>query len=388
MRKTIFAAALAAAALAACGGGDNNNGAAASGSGNASAGGGATTGGTSASTSPSASAIALVSAPGTGAAGTFTATGDVSTDSLAYLNYLRAQIGLPALAFQSGVAQAAQAHSAWEQANNVVSHYETAGSNGYTGYSPSDRVNLHYTTSAVGEVTAGLAGAFTSSTEAVRALFDAPFHRAVMLFDSANAGAGSASTASLTQYSTLTIDFADYKQFLADNQLVAWPYSGMTGANTSWFANESPNPMPAQYQSTTVGYPVTLTGGGNASFSNVSFTIKDASGNNVPCQEVDSSNNSEAGREAMCVPFAPLAANTTYTVSVSGSLANTSFAATPFSLSWQFTTAATANVPIGAPTTGATTTTMGGNSTGTTTKSTGGAQAFKQATPSRAVILN
>ncbi|WP_186236136.1 CAP domain-containing protein [Burkholderia gladioli] len=374
MNKTTFAMALAAVALSACGGGDNNGSAASvsapgTSSGNTAGGG---------NTSSSASTIALVAAPGASASGSFTATSDVVTDSVAYLNNLRAQAGLPALAVQSGVAQAAQSHSTWEQLNNVVSHYETAGSNGYTGYSPSDRVNLHYTTSAVGEVTAGLAGAFTSSTEAVKALFDAPFHRAVMLFDSANAGAGSASTGSLTQYSTLTIDFADYKQFLADNQLVAWPYAGMTGASTSWFANESPNPMPAQYQSTTVGYPVTLTGGGNASFSNVSFTIKDASGNNVPCQEVDSSNNSEAGREAMCVPFAPLAVNTTYTVAVSGSLANTSFAATPFSLSWQFTTAATANVPIGAPTTGAT----------TTTKSTGGAQAFKQGTPSRAVILN
>ncbi|WP_254220707.1 CAP domain-containing protein [Burkholderia glumae] len=376
MRKTIFAAALAAAALTACGGGDNNNGAAASGSGNASAGGGATAGGTGTSkgTGTSASAIALVSAPGAGAAGTFTAAGDAPTDSLAYLNYLRAQVGLPALAIQSGVAQAAQAHSSWEQLNNTIGHYETSGTTGYTGYSPSDRVNLHYTTNAVGEVTAGFAGSFTSSTEAAQALFDAPFHRAVMLYDSANAGAGSVATTSLTQYSTLTIDFADYKQFLADNQLVAWPYSGMTGANTSWFANESPNPMPAQYQSTTVGYPVTLTGGGNASFSNVSFAIKDASGNNVPCQEVDSSNNSEASREAMCVPFAPLAVNTTYTVSVSGSLANTSFAATPFSLSWQFTTAATANVPVGAPT--------------SNPPAASGAQAFRQATPGRAVILN
>ncbi|WP_244103038.1 CAP domain-containing protein [Burkholderia gladioli] len=385
MKKTTFAAAIAAAALAACGGGDNNNGSASAsgaGGGNASAGGGATAGGTGASTSTgtSASAIALVSAPGAGAAGSFTATGDVATDAVSYLNNLRIQAGLPALAIQSGVAQAAQAHSSWEQLNNVVGHYETAGTTGYTGYSPSDRVNLHYTTSSVGEVTAGLAGAFTSSTEAAQALFDAPFHRAVMLYDSANAGAGSVATTSLTQYSTLTIDFADYKQFLADNQLVAWPYAGMTGANTSWFANESPNPMPAQYQSTTVGYPVTLTGGGNASFSNVSFAIKDASGNNVPCQEVDSSNNSEATREAMCVPFAPLAVNTTYTVSVSGSLANTSLAATPFSLSWQFTTAATANTPVGAPT--------GTTPTTTSATSASGAQAFKQTTPARSVVLN
>lgn len=345
MKRTIIAA-LAAGGLAACGGGGSPGGSASNGTGS----GGSTGGGTS---TPSSSAVSLMAAPGA-SAGSFTATGDVVNDTLAFINAQRAQAGLPALAFQSGVARAAANHSAWEQDNNVVGHFETAGQAGYTGVSPSDRVNQFYATTSVGEITAGFTGAFSNSTEAIQALFDAPFHRAITLFDSVYAGPGVATTASASQLSTLTVDFADYKQFIGESQLVAWPYNGMTGVNTGWFANESPNPV-ASYNNgslvgTVVGYPVTLSGGDNAAFSNVSFTIADAAGNNVPCVETDSSNNAEATREAMCVPIAKLATNMAYTVKVSGSLSNTTLAATPFALSWTFTTAATDNAPIGAPT--------------------------------------
>jgi uncharacterized protein YkwD len=343
MKKTAFSAALAAGVLAACGGGGS--------------GGGSSTATTASSNTPAPvanSQVALMAPPGA-AAGAFTATGDVVNDALAYINTMRAQAGLPALAYQSGVAEAATNHSVWEQDNSTVGHYETAGQAGFTGVSPSDRVNLYYTTSSVGEITAGFSGPFASSTEAIQALFDAPFHRSIMLFDSVYAGPGDALATSSTQLSALTVDFADYKQFLQDNQLIAWPYNGMTNVDTSWFANESPNPMAGapQYEDTVVGYPVTLSGSDNAAFSNVSFTITDASGNNVPCEETDSSNNSEATREAMCVPFSPLKVDTTYTAKVTGTLTNTTLAATPFSLSWSFTTAATANTPIGAPTTSA-----------------------------------
>ncbi|MCW0053336.1 CAP domain-containing protein [Burkholderia pseudomallei] len=368
MRKTAIAATLAAGALAACGGG---------GGGNGSNGASAPTG---AASTPSASnaAIALVAAPGA-SAGSFTATGDVINDTLAYINHQRAQVGLPALAFQSGVAQAAANHSMWEQDNNVVGHYETSGTPGYTGVSPSDRVNQFHATNSVGEITAGFTGAFSNSTEAIQALFDAPFHRAIMLFDSVYAGPGIATTTSSSQLSTLTVDFADHKPFIGEGQLVAWPYNGMAGVNTGWLANESPNPV-ASYNNgslvgAVVGYPVTLSGGDNAAFSNVSFTIADAAGNNMPCVETDSSNNADATREAMCVPIARLAKNTTYTVKVLGSLSNTTLAATPFALSWAFTTAATDNAPIGAPTSAA------------SAQGASGARSFEQVSPRR-VILN
>ncbi|HDR9028331.1 TPA: CAP domain-containing protein [Burkholderia vietnamiensis] len=369
MKKTVLGAAAGTALLAACGGGGSGSGSASTGTGS-----GGSTGGT---TTPPAATVALIAAPGA-SAGSFTATGDVVNDTLAYINHQRAQVGLPALAFQSGVAQAATNHSVWEQDNNVVGHYETAGQPGYTGVSPSDRVNQFYATTSVGEITAGFTGAFASSTEPIQALFDAPFHRAITLFDSVYAGPGVATAASASQISTLTVDFADRKAFLGEGQLVAWPYNGMTGVNTGWLANESPNPV-ASYNNgslvgAVVGYPVTLSGGDNAAFSNVSFTIADASGANVPCVETDSSNNADATREAMCVPIARLAKSTTYTAKVSGTLTNTSLAATAFSVSWAFTTAATDNTPIGAP-------------TSASAQGASGARAFEQVSPRR-VILN
>ncbi|WP_017772781.1 CAP domain-containing protein [Paraburkholderia kururiensis] len=337
MKRTIIAA-LAAGGLAACGGGGSSGASAPTGTGS--------------TTTPPAATVALIAAPGA-SAGSFTATGDVVNDTLAYINHQRAQVGLPALAFQSGVAQAAANHSVWEQDNNAIGHYETAGQAGYTGISPSDRVNQFYATNSVGEITAGFTGAFSNSTEAIQALFDAPFHRAITLFDSVYAGPGVATTTNSSQLSTLTVDFADHKPFIGEGQLVAWPYNGMAGVNTGWLANESPNPVAAYNNGSlvgaVVGYPATLSGGDNAAFSNVSFTIADAAGNNVPCVETDSSNNVDATREAMCVPIARLAKNTTYTVKVSGTLTNTSLAATAFSVSWTFTTAATDNAPIGAP---------------------------------------
>jgi uncharacterized protein YkwD len=327
MKKTSIAAAMAAGALAACGGGGGGGGSSSSGG----------------STPTSTTAAVALFAPAGASASSFAASGDVVNDTLAFINAQRAQVGLPALAFQSGVAHAAANHSLWEQDNNVVGHFETAGQPGYTGVSPSDRVNQYFSTTSVGEVTAGFSGAFTSSTEPIEALFDAPFHRSIMLFDSVYAGPGDATTASSSQLSTLTVDFANYKQVVPDNALVAWPYNGQTGVKTSWVANESPNPMansPA-YIGKTVGYPVTLSGSDNAAFSNVAFVITSAAGANVPCEETDSSNNSDATRLAMCVPFSPLSANTTYTVKATGTLTNTSLAATAFSLSWSFATGAT-----------------------------------------------
>jgi hypothetical protein len=97
------------------------------------------------------------------------------------------------------------------------------------------------------------------------------------------------------------------------------------------------------YVGQVVGYPVTLSAAGAGAFSNVSFRITDAAGRDVPCQETDNTNNDDAVRMATCVPFAPLSANTGYTVTVGGSLTNTRLPTpTPFSVTWSFTTAAAA----------------------------------------------
>lgn len=332
---TIAISSIAFAALAACGGGGGS-------------------GSPSASTTPSHPAatttpIALLAAPGASAAGSATLTGDVIADSFNYANNKRAQLGLSTLKNIAAVNTAAANHALYMYDANAVGHYEAAGQPGFTGVAPSDRVAAAgYTTNAVSEIAAGIGGPFTSSTEAVDALFDAPFHRAIFIFDTTGVGYGQGpANTDPTKYSTLVGDFVDYVQQTPDNKLVAYPYNGQTNVKPTWKANESPNPVAAYNNGslvgTTVGYPVTLSAAGNGAFSNITFTIADAAGNAVPCIETDNTNNTEATRLAMCVPISPLANNTTYKVTVTGSLTNTSIPqATAFSVSWSFTTGAAA----------------------------------------------
>lgn len=333
---TIAISSIAFAVLAACGGGGGS-------------------GSPSASTTPSNPAatttqpIALLAAPGASTAGSATLTGDVIADSFTYANNKRAQLGLSVFKNIAQVNTAAADHAIYMYDANAVGHYEVAGQPGFTGVAPSDRVKAAgYTTNSVGEIAAGIGGPFTSSTEAVDGLFDAPFHRAIFLFDTTGVGFGQGpANSDPAKYSTLVGDFVDYVQQTPDYKLVAYPYDGQTNVKPSWVANESPNPMAnaPTYIGKTVGYPVTLSAAGNGAFSNINFSITDASGNAVPCQETDNTNNSEATRLAMCVPFTPLAANTTYKVAVTGSLTNTSIPqATAFSVNWSFTTGASAAV--------------------------------------------
>jgi len=345
MNKTAKTAAFAissvalATALAACGGGGGSS---------SNPTGQTSPTGQTGSTGSTPQPISLLAATGA-AAGSPTLTGDVIADSFAYANNKRAQLGLSRFKQIAQVNTAAANHAIYMYDANAVGHFETAGQPGFTGVDPTARVAAAgYTTNAVGEIAAGIGGAFTSSTEAIDGLFDAPFHRAIFLYDTTNVGFGQGPTnTDPTRYSTFVGDFVDYVQQTPDNKLVAYPYDGQTNVKPSWVANESPNPMAnaPQYEGQVVGYPVTLSASGNGAFSNVNFMITDPSGNAVSCQETDNTNNSEATRLVMCVPFKPLATNATYKVTVTGSLTNTSIPAPQaFSVSWSFTTGASAAV--------------------------------------------
>ncbi|SAL11441.1 Allergen V5/Tpx-1 family protein [Caballeronia udeis] len=364
IRRSAIAAATASVFLSACGGGGSSSttGAAAPASGASAApatpisGATPATPASGASSTPAASAaISLFAAPGA-AVSDYAATGDIINDSLGFMNAKRAQLGLPPVAFQSAVAQAAANHSLYVQTNNAPGHYETAGTPGFTGATPTDRVNALYPTNSAGEIVAGQTGAFPTSVEPIDALFDAPFHRAIMVYDWVFAGPGAALTADPAKWSALTVDFADHKTVVPDDKLVAYPYPGQANAKASWLDIESPDPLAGSgqlYSGQTVGYPVTLSGAGNAAFSNIVFVITDPTGAAVPCQEVDNSNNAEATRLALCVPFKPLNPSTTYNVAVTGSLTNTSIPnPQAFAVSWSFTTQSASAATAKAATTG------------------------------------
>lgn len=335
-------------ALTACGGGgasDSTSSGAPANSGVASnSGSPATTNNSTPSTPPPGTLVAksdvsLFPAPGAAAA-SYAASGNATTDALAYTNYQRQLLGLPALTYQASVAQAALNHANYMANNNVFGHGETAGVPGYTGATPYDRINSLYPTYATGEVIANFGSTSTAfvSDQLIKQLFNAPFHRNLMLRDYLKAGAGYAtSTQGSWHYHYLDLDMADMHVVVPNNQVVAYPYSGQVGVPTGWVDDESPDPMPG-YAGKTVGYPITLQASNGGVIDVQQFALVDNTSQTVSCNMVDHNVNAEADQLAICTPYAALKAKTTYTVTVVGTVTRNGVVSN-FNISWSFTTA-------------------------------------------------
>ncbi|SAK78937.1 Allergen V5/Tpx-1 family protein [Caballeronia temeraria] len=163
-----------------------------------------------------------------------------------------------------------------------------------------------------------------------------------MLDNLASMGVGSASSST---WGAFNIDFGNMTSALSGTQVIAYPYPNETDVPTDWYVNEIPSPFASapQYNQTYTGYPITIQGNMLSKLNSVSYTVTDSGGNAVPCQLQTSANDTQLTNAAMCVPFKPLNASTTYTVHVVGVL--TTFGAngtqnSPLDLSWSFTTKA------------------------------------------------
>ncbi|WP_235844630.1 CAP domain-containing protein [Cupriavidus agavae] len=298
---------------------------------------------------PVTGAVSLLPARGTGVSG-YRTLEEPRTAGLCYANYRREQVGLAPLTARDALNTAAQNHTAYMLANQTLTHDEQAGKTGYTGAAPNDRIQAAYPSNATAEVVAG-ANRWTSAANAslsmapkdalVIDLVNAPFHRAALLGSYGSAGSGFAESvgpngSGTAAYYYQTIDLADRSVGGADNQMVAYPWNGQADVPTSWVNNESPNPAPA-YAGQTMGYPVTVQAVNTALALNAdTFTITDASGNNVPCEKVDARTSGMSGAArglAICTPRAPLAGKTRYNVTVGGTLNGQGV-----NLNWSFTT--------------------------------------------------
>jgi uncharacterized protein YkwD len=317
-----------AAVLAACGAGSSG-----------SDGSGSSQGASTASMVP-ATLMTPASAPQT-----LSATGDPTADGVAYVNSMRFNVGYAkASAADAGLASVAKNHTVYLVDNATSGHGEMPGASGYTGATAAARITAVGSYAPTAEVVvAGDPAAFASSLSPAQVIFDAPYHRLVMLGNFAQFGVASTTGAT---WEAFTIDFGNQVVTANDLQLTAYPYPGQTGALASWLANEDPNPFATQpqYEMTVVGYPVTIQGNIGATLSSISFTLTDGGGNNVACLAVTPATDSTLSNGAMCVPFAPLQPNARYTVRVTGVLAtqgvlSQSSEAHPIDVSWSFTTA-------------------------------------------------
>jgi uncharacterized protein YkwD len=269
-----------------------------------------------------------------------TLTNNVATDGLNWINYRRAQVGMPALVRNPSIDIAAQSHSEYQRTNNVVTHDQTAGLPGFTGVRLQDRllaagyfVNGD-ASNAIGEVISATnnGSGFYMAEELITAIY----HRFV-IFEPVFKEAGAGAAATSTGYTYFTADFVTnngYGPGLATGTLATWPFSGQTQVPAIFYSDqEEPDPVPDRNE---VGYPVSVHTNLNRKLTVQTFTIRAHNGSAnlqtrllVQGQDV----NTTTASAAAIVPLAPLAGGTTYDVTFSGAIDGTAV-----SRNWSFTT--------------------------------------------------
>ncbi|WP_229412255.1 MULTISPECIES: CAP domain-containing protein [unclassified Massilia] len=267
-----------------------------------------------------------------------TATNNIATDGLNWINYRRSQIGMPALARNAVIDTAAQGHSDYQRINNVVTHDQTAGKTGYTGARLQDRLqNAGYvfgSPNAIGEVISATSNG--SGFYMAEELITAIYHRFV-IFEPVfkEIGAGAATTSA--NYSYFTADFVannGYGTGIAAGTIVTWPFNGQTQVTPNFNSDyEEPDPVPDR---SVVGYPVSVHTNLDRTLTVQSFTMR-AHGTSSDLETrllaLGKDSNTTTKSAAAIVPLAQLASATTYDVSFSGAIDGV-----PISRNWSFTT--------------------------------------------------
>jgi uncharacterized protein YkwD len=311
--KSIIAGCIAAWALVACGGSsDNNN--------NNGSGGGSSTG----FSGQDASAPAL--------------TNNVATDGRNWINYRRTQIGMSTLTQNGVIDKAAQGHSDYQRINNVVTHDQTAGKQGFTGVKLSDRMRAagysFGTPNAIGEVisaTTNQTGFFMAEE-----LITAIYHRFV-IFEPVFQEIGTGSAKNSSNYIYFTADFATnngYGSGIAAGTLATWPFSGQTGVPRNFNSDyEEPDPVPDLNE---VGYPISVHTNLTRTLTVQKFTVRArGAGADLPTRLLVKGQdaNTTSPSVAAIVPLTPLAPATTYDVTFNGTIDGASIGKT-----WSFKT--------------------------------------------------
>jgi len=270
-------------------------------------------------------------------------------------NNHRSQCGFGYLTQNTALDTSAGNHLRWMVANNTVSHTEVLGTTAYTGSTAQSRMIAagYLSGTQFGEVLTG--GSFVAKTgfgvTGARLLLAAPYHLLSLMGSNRDIGIrlqsdGAPSTSADITYtgsSTVTWLVADMAasvsrpvQLQTSNEVLTYPCQGVTDTDYEVRA-ESPNPVPARDLSVQpIGQPVLIQALRGRVLVISSVTLTGPLGSVALLPTMTSSNDPNsilASNQAMVMPSAPLSANSTYTVAVSGTQGGV-----VFSKSFSFTT--------------------------------------------------
>lgn len=265
-------------------------------------------------------------------------TGNIALDGLAWINFRRGQAGISTLTRSSLIDIAAQGHSTYQSVNNVITHEQTLGKQGFTGANLSDRLatagyvfNVN-SSRAYGEIIAATSNA--SGQYMAEELITAIYHRFVM-FEPMFKEIGTGSAATSQGYNYFTVNFAannGYGSGLPFGQVTAWPFNGQVRVPRNFFSDtELPDPVPDRNE---VGYPISVHANIDASVRVTSFTVRPRGGAELQSRLLTNVSDARTGKSsAAIVPLSPLFPGTVYDVAFVGDVNGTAV-----NRSWSFTT--------------------------------------------------
>ncbi|WP_137173004.1 CAP domain-containing protein [Massilia sp. HP4] len=261
-------------------------------------------------------------------------SGNIALDGRNWINYRRGQIGVPAVTQNAQIDNAALGHSEYQRINNLMSHDQEPGRQGFTGADLGDRLAAaSYTLDrnrgfAYGEVISGTNN--RSGFFMVEELITAIYHRFVV-FEPMFRELGTGVATSASGYNYFTADFASrngYGPGIARGTIVTWPFNGQTEVPANFFSNtEQPDPVPDRNE---VGYPISVHANLDATLTVSSFTVRPRGGAALQVLRVDPLGSKTA---ASIVPLLPLRAATTYEVEFTGTVNGAAV-----TRAWSFTT--------------------------------------------------
>jgi hypothetical protein len=269
------------------------------------------------------------------------------------LNADRVRCGFGSVSQNTQLDQAALAHSRWMLVNNMTGHYEsTTDPNGFTGMTPPDRgvaAGYVYTTNTwlnAGEDQDDVTGQVGySAITMLTNLLSAPYHEMGLMRGWINVGIGymdsnaAGTTATYGARTVMDIDEgvpsgATY-QVPGPDDVLTYPCQGTTGTATELANQEDPNPVPGRnFTTSPIGQPIVVELAFGNTLTLTSATMVDmANGSNVALlAPVDAANDPNPGylegNEGFIMPNAPLAANTSYQVTLNGTNTGTGFSRT------------------------------------------------------------
>ncbi|MBU9589465.1 CAP domain-containing protein [Burkholderia multivorans] len=327
-------AAAAVLALAACGGGGD--------------GGSTNTGSTGNNPNPSNPGNPSATVPGTVESPQY-AAGSAQLAALTLLNQYRSQCGFPALKQNTVLDQAAQNHAKYIGENNAVTDTEVPGNAGYTGATYIDRaVAAGFPGGVIGIGASGANAVFTNNFNAtvagqqfVGSLLGGAYHAVVATFPVDLVGFGESETQTTSGSYTFTESWQSISMYAAKPQALqggpkTFPCDGVTGVP---YRGIGEVPTPPNVSSSGWGTPITVMGNLTDVINMQSASVTGPSGTvDVQILNSDSDPNKLLGKyQAVAYPTSPLQPNTTYSVTINGTVNGAAFSRT-----FSFATANTA----------------------------------------------